>query len=260
MRCTAAFFGALSAAGGAQAQEPSICTDRPARANVVCTVPAGSVQIETSALGWTLAEAGAGRTELLTVASSFAKVGLSDRSDLQIGFTPFAQLTSRTAGASQRVSGFGDLLVRYKRRLTSTDAPVQLAVIPFVKLPTAAAGIGNGRVEGGVALPVSFTLGQFTMTLGPELDVLADADGSGRHVALMNLVNVSLPVAARWTVAGELWTNFNFDPAGTIRQASADAAVAYALSNDLQLDAGANFGLTAVTADVELYAGLSFRF
>lgn len=260
MRRAAPFVAALSIAGAAQAQDVPLCTDRPARANAVCTVPAGRIQLETSALGWTLTEAGASRTEFRTVASSFAKVGLTDHSDLQIGFTPFAELTSRTAGVSQRVSGFGDMLLRYKHRLTSADAPVQLAVIPFVKLPTAGGGLGNDRVEGGVAVPISFALGRATMTLGPEVDALAGADGSGRHLALVNLVNVSVPIAPRWTIAGEVWTNLNFDPAGTIEQASADAALAYALSKDLQLDAGANIGLTAATADLELYAGLSFRF
>ena len=49
-------------------------------------------------------------------------------------------------------------------------------------------------------------------------------------------------------------------PAGTVKQASADAALAYAVSNRLQLDAGANLGLTRETPDVELYVGASVRF
>jgi hypothetical protein len=36
--------------------------------------------------------------------------------------------------------------------------------------------------------------------------------------------------------------------------------VAYLVSKDLQLDAGANFGLNRETPDVELYAGFSVRF
>lgn len=257
----AAAFAVLAIAGPACAQDAPICTDRPARANAVCTVPGGRFQLETSALGWTLTRGPGGRSELLSVGSSFAKIGLTDRSDLQVGLIPFAELRSRAAGASDRVSGFGDVLVRYKHRLTPAEARVQLAVIPFVKLPTAAQGLGNETVEGGVAIPISFALaGPVTMTLGPELDALADADGSGRHPALVNLINISLPIARRWTVAGELWTSINFDPAGTVEQASADAAVAYALSKNLQLDLGANLGLTAATSDLELYAGLSIRF
>ncbi len=250
----------LSAAGEAQAPEAPVCTDRPAKANAVCTVPAGRVQIETNAIGWSLAKVDGARTELLTVGASVAKLGLSERSDLQIGFTPYAEL--RTGGGLRsRASGIGDVAVRYKHRLTGMSAPVQIAAIPFVKLPTAADGLGNGKVEGGVALPISFALvGPAILTLGPELDLLADTDGDGRHLALVNLVNVSGPVAPRITVVGEVWTNFNFDPDGTARQASFDAAVAYAVSSDLQLDFGANVGLTRATPDFESYAGISLRF
>jgi hypothetical protein len=260
MRVLAGLLLALSAAGAAQAQDVPICTDRPTKANAVCTVPAGRVQLEASGIGWSLTDIGGVRTELLTVGSSVVKLGLSDSSDLQIGFTPYAEL--RTPNGSQsRVSGVGDVVVRYKHRLTAPDAPAQVAVLPFVKLPTASDGLGNGRVEGGVAIPVSFGLfGPGAMTLGPEIDLLADADGNGRHIALVNLVNVSAPIAPRLTLAGELWTNFNFDPNGTLEQASLDAAIAYAASSDLQVDIGANIGLTRDTADFEGYVGLSLRF
>lgn len=252
----------MSIAGTARAQDaPPICTDRPTKANAVCTVPPGAFQIETSAIGWTLTEVGGIRTELLTIGSSFAKIGLTDRSDLQIGFAPFAGLTTKGAGASDRISGFGDILVRYKHRVTREGASVQVAAIPSIKLPTASAGLGNDQVEAGLALPISFALaGAVTMTLGPEVNLLADADGAGRHFALVNLVNLSVAVAPGWTLAGELWTNFNFDPDGTVTQASADAALAYAISDNLQLDIGANAGLSDETPDLEVYAGLSFRF
>ena len=252
---------AASASVAAEPSEPPICTDRPTKANSTCTVPAGRIQLETSAAGWSLTKLGGARTELLTMGSSFAKLGLSSRSDLQVGFTPFAQLTVEQDGTSDRVSGFGDMVVRYKHRLTSDAVNVQVGVIPFLKLPTAKRGLGNDKVEGGLAVPMSVALsGPVTMTLGPEVDLLADADGRGRHPAIVNLVNVAGPIAPRLTLAGELWINVNLDPAETVKQASADAALAHALSDNLQLDAGANFGLTSDTPDVELYAGISARF
>lgn len=249
-----------AATAAAQAAPAPICTDRPTKANAVCTVPAGRVQLETSAAGWVLTQADGTRSELVTIGPSFVKLGLSDRSDLQVGFTPYARLTVEQDGSRDRVSGFGDVVVRYKHRLTSDSAKVQAGVIPFVKLPTAERGLGNDKLEGGIAVPVSFALaGAATMTLGPELDVLADSDGSGHHFAVVNLVNVGIPVADRLSFAGEIWTNFNFDPADTLKQASADAALAYAISNDVQLDAGANLGLTRDTPDLEIYAGASIR-
>jgi hypothetical protein len=242
------------------AQEPPICTDRPAKANAVCTVPSGKVQLETAVAGWSLTRLKGSRAAQLTVGSTVVKVGLSDRSDLQVGFAPYALLKVGREGLRDRVSGFGDVVVRYKRRLTRDGGKVQVAAIPFVKLPTAAHGLGNDRAEGGLAVPVSLPLAAATITLGPEIDLLADSDGRGRHLAAINLVNVAVPVGKRFTVAGELWTSFNFDPSGTLKQASADAAVAYSLSRRVQIDVGTNLGLNGRTPDFEIYAGTSLRF
>jgi hypothetical protein len=45
-----------------------------------------------------------------------------------------------------------------------------------------------------------------------------------------------------------------------VRQYSLDAAIAYLLGNNAQLDAGANFGLNRNAPDVELYTGIAIRF
>ena len=260
MRLTIGLGGALLAATVAQAEETPICTDRPTKANAVCTVPTGDWQLESSAVGWARMKADGGTMDVLAIGASVVKLGVSSRADLQVGFAPFLRVTAKAAGARERESGFGDVVVRYKHRLTADEARVQIAAIPFVKLPTASDNLGNGKVEGGLALPVSFALGPATLTLGPEFDLLADGDGHGRHAAIVQLVNLAAPVAPRLTLVGELWTNMNFDPDGTARQASADVAAAYAVSSNFQVDAGANVGLTRDTADIELYAGASIRF
>jgi len=245
----------------ATAAAAPICTDRPAKANATCTVPPGKVQLESNFAGWSLTETGGARAELLSLGSTFVKLGVTERSDVQVAVTPYARLSVKDAGSRTHVSGFGDIWVRYKQRLSGGESKVQIGVIPFVKVPTAVRGLGNDKVEGGLAVPVSFILsGPMTMTFGPELDVLSDAAGSGRHVALVNLLNVAGPIASRLTLAGELWSAFNLDPAGTIKQASADVALAFAVSDDLQLDAGANLGLTNDTPDLEAYIGTSVRF
>lgn len=257
MRIAGGLGGALLAATAAQAETPPICTDRPTKANAVCTVPAGAWQLETAIGDWLQVDSGGTRIDTLSLASSLLKLGLTDRSDLQLGIVPYVRVST----GGDDVSGVGDVTLRYKRRLAGGDAPVQLAIIPFVKLPSAKAGIGNGKVEGGLALPISFVLaGPLTVTLGPEVDMLADADGHGRHPAIVQLVNVSAQIAPRLSLVGELWANWNFDPASIVRQASADVASAYAVTETLQVDAGANVGLTRDTPDVEIYAGISKRF
>ncbi|MEO7365592.1 MAG: transporter [Sphingomicrobium sp.] len=257
MRALLATGCALLASTAAHAEDAAICTDRPAKGNSACTVPAGKWQLETSPVDWLQLEQGDSKTETLLLGGSLAKLGLTDASDVEVAFTPVVRF--RVDGSN--VSGFGDVTIRFKQRLTATDSAIQFAVIPFVKLPTAKRGIGNGKIEGGVALPISFALaGPVTATLGPEVDLLADADGHGRHPAIVQLVNLSAPIAPQLTLIGELWANWNFGPDATVRQASVDVAAAYAASLALQLDVGANVGLTRATPDLELYAGLSARF
>lgn len=251
----------LAAPTAAFAEETPICTDRPTKANAVCTVPVGKWQLESAGASWSKIETGGVETKVLTLGASVLKLGLSDRSDLQIGFSPYVHAETRAGGIKSTVSGIGDLTVRYKHRLTGDDAPVQVGLIPFVKLPTADNDIGNGKVEGGLAVPISISTGSpVTVVLGPELDLLADADGDGHHAALVNLVNISGPVAPGLTLAGELWTMTNFDPADTVTLASADAALTYLVNDELQFDVGTNLGLNKYTADAELYAGVSVRF
>ncbi|PZQ60292.1 MAG: hypothetical protein DI570_14335 [Phenylobacterium zucineum] len=251
------------AAGAAQAQDAApICTDRPTKANSTCTVPAGAWQVESDLVNHTRNRAGGVRSEATYVVNPYVKYGLTDRADIQVSWAPYIHAASKdlATGAKASDSGSGDLYVRLKAKVWSGDKG-SASIIPFVKAPVASRGFGNDAWEGGVAAPVSFTLpDSVTLTFGPELDVLVDADGSGRHVALVNLVNVARPLNDRLSVVGELWSSFNFDPAGTVRQYSADVALTYLVTPVVQLDVGANLGLNRNTPDAQVYAGVSTRF
>jgi hypothetical protein len=245
----------------AAAEIATICADRPSKANGACTVPAGHWQLEVSAVDWTRTRDGGSRTDVTSFGQTFVKLGLTDNSDMELVTPAYVRVRSRDALSSEQVSGFGDISVRYKHRLTDTSASAQVGVIPFVKLPTARHALGNGRVEGGIIVPLSLaTKGGPTITLGPEADLLADGDGHGYHAGIVNLVNVGFNATPRLSLSAELWNSLNFDPAGTVRQWSLDPSVAFLPSNRVQFDAGANFGLNRATPDVELYAGASILF
>lgn len=254
-------IGALLMVAAAAAQPLTVCADRPSKANGTCTVPAGHWQVELSGIDWARTSDGDARTDLTSFGQTFVKLGLTDRSDIELVTPAYVRLSIRDAAAIEHVSGFGDAVLRYKQRLTTAEAAVQAGVIAFVKLPTASHDIGNGRVEGGVAVPLSLaTKAGPTITLGPEIDVLADADGHGYHAQVVNLVNVGITPAPRLSLSAEIWNATNFDPSGTVHLWSADASAAYLTSNRVQVDGGANFGLNQATPDVEFYGGVSVLF
>ncbi len=238
-----------------------ICTDRPTKSNAACTVPEGMVQVEADLFSWTRLAAGPARTDVLVYTNPVVKYGLGPNSDIQLNIVPLVEVRTRADGQTVSQRGVGDLTLRFKQRLTGPNSRVQVALLPFVKAPTAERGIGNGEWEGGVIVPVQVPVGKATLTLVPQVNLLADAlSPDDRHLEFQGVVNLAYPVAPRTTMAVELWTSENWDPAGTVRQYSADAAVSYLLNDELQLDIGGNFGLNRATPDVQLYVGVSARF
>jgi len=251
----------LLLAAAAASQDLTICADRPTKANASCTVPAEHWQLEVAAVDWTQTRGGGARTDVTSLGQTLVKLGLSGNSDVELGFSPHIDVESRASGVRDQVSGIGDVLIRYKRRLTDPASSTQVALIPFLKVPTAHRELGNGKLEGGLATTVSFsTKAGPTIALGPEVDILADRDGHGYHPSITNLVNVGISPAPRLTLSAELWNATNFDPAGTTRLWSADVAAAYLAGKRWQVDGGANFGLNWATPDIELYVGASVLF
>jgi hypothetical protein len=252
----------LASAAAQAADEQPICADRPGKGTSTCTAPAGHWQVETGLADWSLQKGQGERDTSLVLGETTIKYGLTDRSNIEIDVTPWQRSTSRAAGVRDSASGFGDLSILYKHRLTGDDAPVQVSALPFVKLPTAKHSLGNGKWEGGLLVPISFAIGKspFSIGLTPEVDWAADSDGRGHHAAMAQVASLGWQVTDKLNLSAELWGQWDWGPAGTTRQASADSSVAYLLNKEVQVDAGANFGLNRQTPDVELYAGVSKRF
>ncbi len=260
-----ALFGALFAALGsaaAAADEQPICPDRPSKSTGPCTVPQGKWQIETGLVDWSHSSNSGVDTDAVVWGNTAIKYGISQNADIELWLTPLETLSVHGGGIHQHDSSFGDTLVRVKYELTKDGSPVQVALDPFVKIPTANHRLGNGKVEGGLLVPIQISLGKspFSISLDPELDLLENQDGHGHHAAMIQLVNLGWQVNSKLTLTTEIWTQRNWDPAGTVKQASWDASIAYLVNKDLQLDGGVDFGLNKQTPDVELYTGVSARF
>lgn len=246
----------------AAAENEPICAARPGKATPACTVPAGHFQLETGLTDWTLQEGGGERDTSLVIGETTLKFGLTDRSDIEVDVTPWQRSTSRSRGVHDSTSGFGDIAVGYKQQLTASGASVQVAALPFVKIPTAKHSLGNGKWEAGLLIPIGTSIPNSPVSLGatPELDWVADGDGGGHHAAMAQVVSLGWQASDKLGLSAEIWGQWDWDPDGTTRQYSADASATYLVHDDLELDAGANFGLNRKTPDVELYAGVSKRF
>src|SRR5271163_1535941 len=190
-------------------------TDRPPKANSPYTVDAGHFQYEADLVSYLYDRYSPSRltTRQWVVADPTLKLGLTNRIDAELQLAPYnnLRLTPRgsPAAASTDASGFGDVTPRLKLNLFGDDGgAAALALIPYIKLPTAAHGLGNDKVEGGVIAPLSLALPVgWTAILMTELDALADSADAGRHVNFLNLVNLSHPLATGLTGYVELFAD-----------------------------------------------------
>jgi len=242
----------------------SLCTDRPTKSTGPCTVDAGRWQLESDIYNYTLARGGGVRTTTELFTNPTLKLGLTDRLDVEFNISPYERVVTDDHGVTAHASGVSDLFLRLKYNFIGDDGgPVAIALSPYIKVPTANHNLGNGYVEAGIIVPVQFNLPEnWQLLFDPEVDVLKNASGSGRHINAIALVSLSKPVSSTITLSAELWTDTNFDPQGDTTQYSADLGVAWipAAAPNLQLDGGVNFGLNANTPRTQIYVGISRRF
>ena len=251
-----------ASAGGANDVTP-ICADRPTKSNGACTVDSGHFQYEMGLVDLTMQRQSGVTTDTWLLFDPMLKYGIAPRLDIEANMAAAEVVRTRTGdGRPVTLAGVGDLYLRAKWEFIDTHGDtVQAALLPYVKAPTARAGIGNGSVEGGLLVPASVKLSQlFTLTVGPEVDLLKNAVDAGHHLATAQVLNLGISLPHNVTLYGELWASWNFDPTGTVRQATADVAVSYLVSQRLQLDAGVNVGLNRATPGSEVYLGVSQKF
>ena len=237
-----------------------ICPDRPGRGTSPCTLASGHAQLELGLFDESFQRRDGVTTDTGSGGSVLAKWGGNDRVDVEAGMALYQFQRVHDATGTATASGIGDLFLHAKYNVLSTDGPFALVLDPFLKLPTAGGGLGNGAVEGGLVAPMSYDLGgNWSLAMTPETDVLLNASGSGHHANLVDVVGIGRSFGPL-SLGAEIWTGQNLDPAGTVSQYSFDLDAALLAGNNTQLDCGLNLGLNRATPDLEIYFGISRRF
>lgn len=244
-----------------------LSTDRPDKTESPYSVDAGHLQIEMDLVTYARDHDTAGgadvRREEWAVAPVNLKLGLLNRVDLQLMLDSYRHLrvADRSTGVTVSHAGFGDLTMRMKVNAWGNDGgTTALAFMPYVKLPTNQDELGNDAVEGGLIvpfgadLPWGWSLGAMT-----QFDLVRDDLGSGNHAVFVNTITFG------HTIIGRLdgYVEFFSEVSGTGDEpwvGTVDLGLTYGLTDDIQLDAGVNLGVTESADDVNPFLGVTFRF
>ena len=244
----------LLSSAAARAEAPvEFCTDRPGLTTGLCLTAPGTFQLETSLVEWAETD---GQSEM-AIAASVLRYGVSHRTDLHLGFTPYLRIEED----GETHHGAGDVSIAVKHVLTSPDATAGIAVMPFVKLPTASRQIGNGEWEGGLLVPVEMALSEsWSLTFTPEFNWNADGDENGHHPRFALAATLAVDVNERWSASIDGLVGRERDGGYTSREAVVSGAIAYLMGEAVQVDVQADVGLARDSPDIALTSGIAFRF
>ncbi|MEZ0273617.1 MAG: transporter [Roseimicrobium sp.] len=227
-------------------------TDRPDTTESPYTVDAGHFQVESTLFGF----AKDGSVEGLSFAESNFKLGLTNSTDLQL-VVPFYE---HVRGDGIDEGGIGDLQVRLKWNLWGNDGgDSALAIMPFVKAPTASHDLGNDKVEGGLIVPLALTLtDKLGLAVMAEVDLVHDELRGGYETDFVNSIVLGIDLSDQWGSFVEF-----ISVATTRAEASwegyAQAGLTFAVSDDLVLDGGVKVGVNDAAEDFFTFVGVSWR-
>ncbi|OGX27906.1 MAG: hypothetical protein A2787_04085 [Omnitrophica WOR_2 bacterium RIFCSPHIGHO2_01_FULL_48_9] len=240
-----------------------LSTDRPDKTESPYTVDAGHYQLELSFLDYSydhdIPSDPHQRVTSYTVLPFNFKVGLFNNTDIQFVVNPYISEHTRGTGDSDK-HGFGDVQTRVKINLWGNDGgDTAMAVMPFVKFPTNGANLGNDDVEGGIIVPIAFSLPhEWGMGVMTEFDFNRNADNEDYHTEFINTITFGHQIVGNLNGYVEFFSNVSneakADWVGTV-----DAGMTYLLNKDVQLDAGVNVGVTRSAEDLNPFCGLTIR-
>lgn len=241
--------------------------ERPTKVSSPCTVDAGHFQYETDFFNYTHTNyAGAG-TQSYETFDPTIKPGITNWMDFEVvtgcyqNTTTYANLDGSLIASGR---GYGDTFFKAKFSLLGNDGGTfALAVIPYVKAPASAPVVSNGHVEGGVIVPLQIALPEdFSLVLQTEYDVLKNANDNQQHANLTDIITLSGPlpfISKDLTLSVEFYSAVGTDAFIKLVY-TFDVGLGYLIFSNMQLDVGANFGVTRASPDLNVYTGFSVRF
>ena len=81
------------------------------------------IQVETAVAGWVRDRADGVQTDELGIGETAVKFGLTERFHIEVDIAPYSRVRTDEGEARETLSGFGDMGVAAKYRLTGDEAP-----------------------------------------------------------------------------------------------------------------------------------------
>jgi len=242
-----------------------IVTDRPGFSDSVALVPRGHLQLE-GGYSFFYDREGRNRTQTSTFPEGSLRIGLVDWFELRVKWTGWSLTNTLSRGETRAgreinvtdsVNGTTDLSLGFKSPLTKQDGLIPtLSIIPALSVPVGSESKSTGDVDPEIRLAYAWTIDKFTLYgVGLAAGV---SDSEGRFFQ----AGASCAAAYQFTdkFAG-IVEYFGLYPAvrGADCSQNINIMATYLITENIQFDIRAGFGLNEQADDFSTSAGLSFR-
>ncbi len=234
--------------------------DRPGITESPYSVDAGHFQYETDALRLLTRREGTAYGHDWYVNHALGKIGLSNRTDFQVGVDSYTDTRSyddADPDQTQVHRGLGDVNIRLKHTLVGDDnSRWALGLIGYVTLPTGGPR-GDGAVEYGAVLPVVYQLTK-PWSIGGQIatQVYWDREAQERYLQLTPTFTTDYQLTKLIQVFAELVGYRDVRQSSWLSSINTGAQLD--VSDNVQLDFGTHLPITN-SVDREYFIGMSFR-
>lgn len=204
------------------------------------------------------------RTDVATAKIQFS-YGLLEPLDL-IMEIPRLAVRQTQAGDTTNSDGIGDITLSMKWRLSGEKEGLQLALKPFVTVPTGdeERGLGFGREAYGITLISTWDREAWCVSVNLGYQHVEYGLQSDREAYRPDIWSASLSaqyrIVERVWLAGEAGLTSNPDKASDTPPAFINAGVIYGLTDSVDLDVGYRYGLNKPMPDATIAGAVTLRF
>lgn len=246
--------------GGPNLDEPLI-TDRPDFTEASSTVGKGVLQVE---FGYTYTQNRDNGDETIShsIGEPLFRYGiLADWLEFRFAVFPTIEDSTPAGMSGNTTSGTEDLYLGFKIGLTPQEGILpEMAILPQMTVPSGSSAFTNDEVLPGVNWLYSWALSDDLAIAGSTQFNRAVNDTGDAYTEWAQSATAAFSLSENVGAYTEWYALFPHSATGVKPEHYLNGGFTYLLSNDVQFDIRAGYGLNSAADDVFVGSGLSIRF
>lgn len=228
--------------------------DRPGATDSPITTLPGTGRVESGLYSYSQDKEAGIETTTQVIGNFVFISGVSQNSEVQLGFDSHVSQKVETSATSQTDSEFGNINLRYKYNIIGNDGgSVAFGIIP--RLTYTSDSLGNDLL-GGVGLPVAFSLPyNLSFAVMPQWN-LEEKSGGGHYSSQY----LGVLLGRSWTDNLDVYIDYSSTSSEeAVFQAASGLGMAHRIQSNLQWDISGSFGVSDAATDLTLALGVVYQ-